>query len=409
MHGPVPAIGIDDIEAARQVIQGVARHTPMKRSTTLSQITGADFHLKLENFQRTGSFKVRGALNKIESLSAEERERGVVAASAGNHAQGVAFAATKAGVRADIFMPEDATHAKAVATKGYGAEVHLTGADYQDAFEAASAFRAETGGVFVHAFDDPFIMAGQGTLGLEILEDLPDVDTILIPIGGGGLISGVATAIKARKPDCRIIGVQAAGASTVAHSLDKGKVVPLESVKTMADGIACRRLGDLTFECIQAYVDEVVTVSESEIAQSILFLLERAKVMVEGAGAVSLAAALHGKVDLQGRTVACVISGGNIDMTLLSRIIQRGLVKEGRIVTIETAIPDKPGAIAELLGLLATHKANVLDIRHDRDRQGIHLLETWVEVHVEMRGPEHIEELRRVLDASGYDATFNAG
>ncbi len=400
------AISIDDVERAQDVIKGIVRKTPIKRSTTLSDITGADFYLKLENFQRTGSFKVRGALNKINSLTDAERATGVVAASAGNHAQGVAYAATKAGVKADIFMPVDATHAKVVATKSYGAKVHLAGTDYQSAYEAARAYCDERGATFVHAFDDPFIMAGQGTLGLEILDDVPGLDTILIPIGGGGLIAGIATAIRARKPEARIIGVQAEGASTVAASLDKGYVVPADEVKTMADGIACRRLGDLTFDVIKDLVDEVVTVSEGEIASAILFLLERSKAMAEGAGAVTLAAAMHGKVDLKGRTAVAVISGGNIDMTLVSRIIQHGMVKAGRIVVIETAISDKPGSIAKLLGLLAKHKASVIDITHDRYRLELSLQETFVEVHVETRGPEHVEELRTVLAEAGYKAAF---
>jgi threonine dehydratase len=399
-------ISLADIQAAHDVIRDLVRNTPMKRSTTLSGLTGSDFHLKLENFQRTGSFKVRGALNKIHSLSPDERSRGVVAASAGNHAQGTAYAATKANVRSDIFMPEDATHSKLLATRGYGARVHLAGSDYQEAYEAAREFCEQHDRVFVHAFDDEKIIAGQGTLGLEIAQDMPTLDTLLVPIGGGGLISGVATAIKALRPEVRIIGVQAEGASTVAPSLAKGRVVMPDHVKTMADGIACRRLGDLTFDCIQRHVDEVVTVSESEIAASILFLLERVKVAAEGAGAVTLAAAMHGKVDLGHGTTCAVVSGGNIDMTLLARIIDRGMVKEGRIVNMTTALPDKPGAIAELLQLLAFNKANVMDIHHDRHRVDMSLLETHVEVHMEMRGPEHVAALRVAMQQAGYRATF---
>jgi len=393
----VPAIGLPDIERAREVIRPVARHTPMKRSTTLSHVTGGDFHLKLENFQRTGSFKIRGAMNKVNSLSDEERKGGVVAASAGNHAQGVAYAATHHGVRSDVFMPEDATLSKVTATKGYGARVHLAGRDYQESFEVAKRFQEEQGATFVHAYDDPLIMAGQGTIGLEIREDLPAVQTVLVPIGGGGLIGGVATALKALDPQVRIVGVQAEGASTVAPSLEKGRVVAIPEVQTMADGIACRRLGELTFDAIQKHVDEVVTVSESEISSAILFLMERAKLVAEGAGAVTLAAALHGKVDLKGQTACAVVSGGNIDMTLLSRIIQRGLVKEGRIAVFDTTINDRPGAIAGVLDLLAARKANVLDVRHDRHRLDVPLHRVGVEVHVETRGPEHIAQLVRAL------------
>lgn len=401
-------LSLDDIARAQANIAGAVRHTPIKRSTTLSRLIGGDAHLKLENFQRTGSFKVRGALNKIHNLDEDQRARGVVAASAGNHAQGVAFAATKAGVACDIFMPEGAAHAKVVATRGYGAKVHLRGRDYQEAFEAAQAFCNEHDKVFVHAFDDLHIMAGQGTLGLEILDDVPDVEVVLVPIGGGGLIGGIATAIKAKRPNARIIGVQAEGASTVAPSLQKGAIVVPDEVRTMADGIACRRLGDLTFECIQRLVDEVVTVDESEIAAAILFLLERTKVAVEGAGAVALAAAMHGHVQLEGAKTCIVVSGGNIDMTLLSRIIQRGLVKEGRIVVIETEVDDAPGAVAQLLTMLGKARANVLDVTHDRLRTTVPLHKTHVEVHVETRGPEHVAALRTTLDEAGYVATVHS-
>lgn len=402
------AVGLEDIERARTLIGDLVRNTPMKRSTTLSAMTGGDLHLKLENFQRTGSFKVRGALNKVRSLTDEEKARGVVAASAGNHAQGVAFAATQAGVESHIFMPEGAAHAKVVATKGYGAKIHLEGNDYQEAYEAARRFADEHGSVFVHAFDDEHIIAGQGTLGLEIADDLPDVDVVLVPIGGGGLISGVAAAIKARCPQATIIGVQAEGASTVAPSLEKGRVVPLDVVRTMADGIACRTLGDLTFAHIQEFVDDVVTVDESEIAAAILFLLERTKVAVEGAGAVTLAAAMHGHVDLKGKKACVVVSGGNIDMTLMSRIIQRGLVKEGRIVVVETDLEDKPGAIAKFLQALGDCRANVLDVTHDRLRTHVPLHQTHVEVHVETKGPEHVQKVRDAMAQAGYDVVVHA-
>ncbi len=405
LFGACVSIALDDILRARDVIRDVVRHTPMKRSTTLSKMTGGDVHLKLENFQRTGSFKVRGAMNKLASLTDEERARGVVAASAGNHAQGVAFAATHFGVRSDVFMPEDATLAKAVATKGYGAEVHLDGKDYQDAFLAAKKFQDAHNKVFVHAFDDPHIIAGQGTMGLEILDDVPDVETVVVPIGGGGLMSGIATAIKAQRPDVRIVGVQAAGASTVAPSLQKGEVVELEQVKTMADGIACRRLGDLTFGIMQDLVDEVVTVEENDIAAAILFLVERTKTVVEGAGAVTLAAAMTGVVNLEGQKACIVVSGGNIDITLLSRIISRGLVAEGRIAVFDMTVPDRPGSIASVLELLAKHKANVLDVRHDRHRVDVPLHVVSVEVHVETRGPEHVLELTKVLEGAGHIRT----
>ncbi|MEA3202449.1 MAG: threonine dehydratase [Thermoplasmata archaeon] len=401
-------ITLADVQKAHALLKGTVRHTPMKRSSTLGALTGGELHLKLENFQITGSFKVRGALNKVHSLTPNERRSGVVAASAGNHAQGVAYAARKAGVKCDIFMPEEATLAKVVATKGYGATVHLVGRDYQDAYENALKFQAAHHSTYIHAFDDAAVIAGQGTLGVEIAEDLPEVDTVLVPIGGGGLISGVATALKGLKPGARVIGVQAEGASTIAPSLQKGRPVSLESVDTMADGIAVRNVGKVTWDIIRERVDQVVTVEESEIAAAILFLLERTKAVVEGAGAVTLAAAMHKKVDLKGTTTCALVSGGNIDMTLVSRIIRMGLVKEGRIAVIRATISDRPGGLAQFLTQLAKLKASVIDLHHDRHRPGMSLNRTGVEVHVETRGPEHIEEIRKALAASGYDAQVTA-
>ncbi|MES2155029.1 MAG: threonine ammonia-lyase [bacterium] len=386
-----------------QSLRGVVRHTPMRRSTTIGDMTGSEFHFKLENFQLTGSFKVRGAIHKVDSLSAADRKKGVVAASAGNHAQGVAYAARRAGVKCDIFMPEEATLAKVMATKGYGATVHLAGRDYQDTFEHALAFQKKAGAVYVHAFDDPLIMAGQGTIGLEIKEDLPKVDTVFVPIGGGGLISGIATALKGLDPKVRVIGVQAAGANTIAPSLEKGVAITLDSVDTMADGIAVRKANPTTLSVIKERVDQVVTVSESEISAAILFLLERMKVVAEGAGAVTLAAAMHGKADLKGRTACALVSGGNIDMTLMSRIIRRGLVTEGRIAVFSMTISDRPGSLASLLNLMAQHRGSIIDIRHDRHHDDISINRTVVELHVETRGPEHIDELRRALQGAGYD------
>jgi threonine dehydratase len=399
----VAVIELADVQAAWKVLRGEVRRTPLKRSSSLSELTGGDFHLKLENFQRTGSFKVRGALNRIHALTAEERAKGVVAASAGNHAQGVAYAASRAKVRSTIFMPEDASLAKVQATRGYGAQVSLGGKDYQEAYELATAHQQKAGSVFVHAFNDPLVMAGQGTLGLEIHEEMPDVDVVLVPIGGGGLISGIATALKGMDPGIKVVGVQAAGASTIAPSLEKGHPVTIPEARTMADGIAVRTTGDKTFKVIQERVDQVVTVDESEIAASILFLLERAKAVVEGAGAVSLAAAMSGKVDLHGKQACAVISGGNIDLNLISRIIMRGLVKQGRIAVFHTTISDRPGSLAALLNLLAKHKASVIDINHDRHGLDLAVNRTAVEVHLETRGAEHIDELRRALAQAGYE------
>ncbi len=403
-------LSLADIRAAHAYIRPLVRQTPIKRSATLSETTGTDLHLKLENFQRTGSFKVRGALWKTHNLTDDEKRAGVVAASAGNHAQGVAYAARHEGVAADIFMPSGASHAKAMATKGYGAHVHLVGRDYQEAYEHAVNFQEEHGKAFVHAYDDPFIMAGQGTVGLEILQEVPDVDTVVVPIGGGGLIGGVAAAIKLTHPDARIIGVQAEGASTVAESLDKGDIFVPESVNTMADGIACRRLGSRTFAEIRAHMDSVVTVTEDEISRAILWLLERTKVTVEGAGAVTLAACMnHGQDLALGDKAVAIVSGGNIDMTLLGRIIQQGLVKEGRIAVLETTIPDTPGEIQRLLALLAQAKGNVLDIIHDRLRHDVPLHQTHVQVHMETRGPDHADAIGNALRDAGYAVSLAHG
>ncbi len=402
-------IALQDVEAAWRVVKDQVRHTPVKRSSSLSSMTGGEVYLKLENFQRTGSFKVRGALNRIHHLTAAERKAGVVAASAGNHAQGVAYAATKSGVKSTIFMPEDASLAKVAATRGYGAGVRLAGKDYQEAYEHALAHQAASGAVFVHAFEDQLVMAGQGTLGLEMHQDVAKLDTVLVPIGGGGLIAGIATALKGLNPKIRVIGVQAEGASTIAPSLEKGVAVTLDAVNTMADGIAVRKTSAVTLPIIRKLVDEVVTVSEAEIASAILFLLERAKSVVEGAGAVSLAAAMHGKVNLKGRTACAVISGGNIDMNLIGRIMQRGLVKEGRIAVVETTISDRPGSLAKFLELLGKNKASVIDLHHDRDRADLPLNRTGLEVHVETRGTEHIAQLQRVLREAGYEVRIGSG
>lgn len=400
--GVAAKLGLKDVQAAHEVVRGQVRHTPVKRSSSLSALTGADFWLKLENFQRTGSFKVRGALNKVHHLTAAERKAGVVCASAGNHAQGVAYAAAQAGVKSTVFMPEDAPLSKLMATRGYGAEVRLVGRDYQEAYESAVAFCDAQQATFVHAYDDNLVMAGQGTIGLELMADIARLDTVLVPIGGGGLVCGIATAVKGLNPKARVIGVQADGASTIAPSLQKGKPVTLDTVSTMADGIAVRKTGQLTFPLIKDLVDEVVTVSEAEIASAILFLLERSKAVVEGAGAVSLAAAMHGKVDVKGRNACAVISGGNIDMTLVSRIIQRGLVKAGRIAVLSAEISDRPGSLAAFLDILAKNKASVIELNHNRDRLDLALNRTEVEVHVETRGQDHVTDLKRALAAAGH-------
>ncbi|MBI4393998.1 MAG: threonine ammonia-lyase [Euryarchaeota archaeon] len=396
-------VSLKDIEVAEGRIRKVVHHTPLTRSATLSKITGAEFYLKLENQQRTGSFKIRGAFNKLQSMSEAERKRGVVAASAGNHAQGVALAATMSGAKSTIFMPRDATVAKAEATRNYGADVVLTGKDYAEAFEASQRFAAETGAVVVHAFDDPAIIAGQGTIGLEILRDNPDIDTLICGVGGGGLISGVATTMKSMKPGMRVIGVQPEGSTTLAESLKKGAIIERASVNTIADGLGARKVGKIPFEIMRELVDEAPIVSDQEISYAILMLLERAKVVAEGAAAAGLAACLSGKVDVKGRKVACIVSGGNIDINLLDQIINMGLIMEGRIFRFSVIIPDKPGSLRQLIAVIAEERANIRTVNHDRHRAGITITDAEVSFELETRGADHIERLADRLKKEGYE------
>ncbi|MCU4751036.1 threonine ammonia-lyase [Halobacteria archaeon AArc-curdl1] len=390
------------LEAAERVRE-TSRHTPLSYSYTYSNMTGAEVHLKLENFQRTGAFKIRGATNRIQTLSPDEQAAGVVTASAGNHAQGVALAATRAGVDSKIVMPENAPISKIKATQSYGAEVVLSGADYDEAAERAHEIEREEGRTYVHAFDDEYVMAGQGTIGLEILEDCPDVDTVVVPIGGGGLISGIATAIKAEKPDTRIIGVQSAGASSVASSLEKGEVVSLDGVDTIADGIATRSVGEKTFPIIQERVDEVVTVTDEQIAMAVVHLLERSKTVVEGAGAVSLAALLFDRFEYEpGEVIVPALCGGNIDLNMLTTVIVRGLVETGRYLKIRTVLKDRPGSLEDLLAILSGHRANIYAIQHDRTSRDIGMSDTEVEIDLETRGHDHVDELLEALESEGY-------
>ncbi|WP_134668339.1 threonine ammonia-lyase [Halorussus marinus] len=393
-----------DVRDARDRVAETARRTPLDYSHTFSEMTGAEVHLKLETFQRTGSFKIRGATNRIATLSDDERAAGVVTASAGNHAQGVALAATKSGVDAKIVMPENAPISKVKATRDYGATVLLHGDDYNDAQEKAHEIETEEGRTYVHAFDDEMVMAGQGTIGLEIVEDAPDLDTVVVPIGGGGLIAGIATAVKAQRPDARVIGVQAAGASSAAQSLRKGEVHTLESVDTIADGIATRSVGEKTFEVIRERVDEVVTVSDSEIAVALTYLLERAKTLVEGAGAVALAALLSEAFDYDdGEVIVPALCGGNIDMNTLTTVIMRGLVETGRYVKLRTVLKDRPGALDDLLDVISGERANIYGIQHDRTSRDIAMNAAEVELDLETRGPEHVETLLAALREEGFD------
>ncbi len=369
-------------------------------------MTGADIHLKLENFQRTGSFKIRGATNRIATLSEAQKDAGVVTASAGNHAQGVALAATRSGVDSKIVMPEHAPISKVKATKNYGAEVVLSGQDYNEAAERAHEIERAEDRTYVHAFDDEYVMAGQGTIGLEILEDCPDVDTVVVPIGGGGLISGIATAIKEQKPETRVVGVQAEGASSVAKSLEKGERIALDGVDTIADGIATRSVGEQTFPHIQEYVDEVVTVSDPEIAVALVYLLERSKTVVEGAGAVPLAAVLFEKFQYDAdETIVSALCGGNIDLNTLTNVIVRGLVETGRYLKIRTVLKDRPGALEDLLDVFTAHQANIYAIHHDRTSRDVEMNDTEVEIELEMRGPDHVDNFLADLRDEGTRST----
>ncbi|AFZ73894.1 threonine ammonia-lyase [Natronobacterium gregoryi] len=395
---------LSDVLEARERVRETARHTPLEYSDTYSSMTGADVHLKLENHQRTGAFKIRGATNRIATLSDDQREAGVVTASAGNHAQGVALAATRAGVDSTIVMPKHAPISKVKATRNYGATVVLEGSDYNEAAEYAHEIEREEGMTYLHAFDDEDVMAGQGTIGLEVVADCPDLETVVVPIGGGGLISGIATAIKGEKPDARVVGVQAEGASSAVPSLEKGERVSLDGVDTIADGIATRSVGEQTFPHIQERVDEVVTVSDPEIAMTIVHLLERSKTVVEGAGAVSLAAVLFEKFDYdENETIVPALCGGNIDLNTLSNVIVRGLVETGRYLKFRTVLPDKPGALEELLDIFTDHQANIYAINHDRTSRGVELNDAEVEIELEMRGPDHVEAFLADLRDADYE------
>lgn len=397
-------LSLEAILEARPRVRETSRHTPCEYSHTFSAMTGAEIHLKLENQQRTGAFKIRGATNRIATLTQAEKDAGVVTASAGNHAQGVALAATRTGVDSKIVMPENAPIAKVKATKNYGASVVLHGVDYSEAAERAHEIEREEGRTYLHAFDDPDVMAGQGTIGLEILEDCPEVDTVVVPIGGGGLISGIATAIKEQRPDVRVIGVQAEGASSAASSLEKGELVTLGSVDTVADGIATRSIGEQTFPIIQERVDEVVTVSDPQIATALVQLLERSKTLVEGAGAVPLAAVLFEQFDYdEDEVIVPALCGGNIDMNMLSTVIVRGLVETGRYLKIRTVLTDRPGALEDLLDIFSAHRANIYGIQHDRTSRDISMSDTEVEIDLEMRGHDHVEEFLADLRSEGYE------
>ena len=395
-------IALSDIEAALARIRESIYLSPCERSETFSQLTGNSIHFKLDNLQRTGAFKERGALNKLLTLTKKERDRGVIAASAGNHAQGLAYHAGKLGVKAQICMPLTTPLTKVSATKEYGATVILHGANYDEACEEAIRRSTERDLTFVHPFDDDAVIAGQGTLGLEILQQHPDIEAIISPIGGGGLIGGIACAVKETCPGVRIIGVQPSRLPSMKVAIAEGKPVTLNPAATIADGIAVRRAGDRTFPMVQRYVDDIVTVDEEEIANAILLLLEREKTLAEGAGAAALAALVNHKVSLIGKRVAVLVCGGNIDVTLLARIMERGLVKDGRLVRLAVHLPDYPGALHRLTGILAKHRANIVETSYDRAYYGVNLGDTAIDITMETRGPDHIAELLSALGADGY-------
>ena len=394
-------VDLEDIRRARSVIAGVISPTPVLSAGAISRWTGTQVLLKAENLQRTGSFKLRGATNRMSTLSDDERARGVVAASAGNHAQGVALAATALGVSSRVYMPVDAPLAKQVATADYGAEVVLAGDTFEESYAAALA--DPEGRVLVPPFNDAAIIAGQGTLGLEMLEQAPEADVIVVPLGGGGLLAGVAVAVKALRPEVRVIGVQAAGSASWTPSLAAGHPVAIERGTTVADGIAVQLPGDLTFPLVQRFVDEVVEVSEDEICRAVVVLLERSKLMVEGAGAVGLAAVLAGKV--QARQAVCLLSGGNLDAGMLQVIVRFGLTRNGRFLRLRTQMPDRPGALKRLTDLFAEHRVNILDIDYHRDgaiELGVN--DVRVLISIETRDFEHGERVVELIRSAGYPA-----
>jgi len=397
---------LDTIYKASHVLKEVIRKTDLIKAPKINP--GADVYLKTENLQVTGSFKVRGAYYKISTLSPEERKKGVIACSAGNHAQGVALAATKAGIKSLICLPDGAPISKVEATKGYGAEVCLVPGVYDDAYNKALQLRDEKGYTFIHPFDDENVIAGQGTIGLELLEQLPDMDAVVVPVGGGGLISGVAFAIKSLNPKIKIYGVQAAGAPSMYNSVKDGKIERLDSVATLADGIAVKEPGENTFELVSKYVDEIVTVTEDEISGAILSLIEQQKLIAEGAGAVSVAAVMFDKIPVKGKKVVCLVSGGNIDVTILNRVIRRGLVKSGRASLLTIELVDKPGQLLGVSKIIADLGGNVTAVHHERADANANVNGCFLRIQLETRNFEHLEQIRTALKDAGFKVVDNA-
>ncbi len=395
-------IELRDITKAAQRLKPIFHHTELDLSSTFSSMTGGSIYLKCENRQKTGSFKIRGASNKIASLAEQGQVKAVVASSAGNHAQGVAYAAKKFGIPATIVMPESAPIAKVQATEGYGAKVVLSGSCYDDAYTKAREICDSEGATFLHPYNDTDVIAGQGTLGIEILGDLPTVDLILVPAGGGGLLAGVAAAVKQLNPRVKVCGVQAEGANAIARSFREKRLVSTETASTIADGIAVKSPGDITVDIINQYVDDVVTVSDREISSAILLLMERCKQIVEPAGATSLAAVLGGKIDVAGKSAVCLLSGGNIDVSFIQNVIEQGLVARNRRLKFITKLVDRPGSLVQLLNVLAQAGANVLTVQHDKLMLGLNPNETYVRIACEVGGKAHGSRVMSELKNHGY-------
>ena len=394
---------LEKIEQAAQTLKDTARKTDLIYAPAMSN--NCELYLKAENLQNTGSFKLRGAYVKIANLSEQQKAKGIIACSAGNHAQGVALSATKNGIKSTIFIPSTAPISKIEATKKYGANIRLVDGVYDDAYNEAVKYQEETGAEFIHPFDDEDVIAGQGTIALEILEQLPQTDAVIVPIGGGGLISGIAFAIKALKPECKVYGVQAEGAASMFQSVEQNKRLELPTVHTFADGTAVKMPGKNTFDLCQKYVDKIVTVTDDEVATAILTLMEKQKLVAEGAGALSVAAAMFKKLPLDEKKAVCIISGGNIDVNILSRVINRGLLKAGRIAELTIEMLDKPGQLKEVSKIIADHGANVIKVLHNQGGENTDINECYLKITMETRNLRHFCEIKHALFNAGYKIT----
>ena len=398
-------ITIDKLKDAANVLKSIIRKTDMIYAQNIME--NSNIYLKVENLQVTGSFKVRGASYKIANLPEEEKRKGVIACSAGNHAQGVALASQKSNIKATIFIPATAPISKVEATKKFGAEIKLIDGVYDDAYKAAVEYQKETNGTFVHPFDDEDVIAGQGTIGLEILEQLPDVEAVIVPIGGGGLIAGVAAAIKQLKPPCKVYGVQSQGAGSMYQSFINKKILELPTVNTFADGTAVKKPGELTFELCNKYVDDIITVTDDEIASAILALMEKQKLVTEGAGALSVAAAMYNKLPIKGKKTVCILSGGNIDVNIISRVINRGLLNSGRLSHLTIELLDKPGQLRDVSSIIAQYGANVIRVRHNQGGSNTDINDCFLKISLETRNHAHFEQIQKALIEKGYKITSN--